>query len=273
MKSIHLKIVLSLVLLFAGSRIQAQQTMDTLYFRDTPVLIDEFVFVTDTLHVAWYPDTLKCFTEQRGIHVSCKRDSAAWGLPDHFDFNLTADSINKVLASFRDGKYNNASVFQYSTTAQPVTFTPEDLTKPLPEISDNRARYHYYTARIQYLTNLLQANPDSCNLYILRAEGINSVTIAWLNIENQYSADLMSAIQCNPHDIRPVLLRTEQLVEIARFMGAAIQSTQCINHSIIDHTYLKEAVDLLEKSLTFNPQSPELIQELNKCYSLQKGDF
>jgi hypothetical protein len=94
-----------------------------------------------------------------------------------------------------------------------------------------------------------------------------------MDIENQYSADLMSAIHCNPHDIRPVLLRAEQLVEFARFMGAAIQSTQCINHSIIDHTYLKEAVDLLEKSLTFNPQSPELIHELNKCYSLQKGDF
>jgi len=273
MKSVLNKVILFLAFLLAASSMHAQKTVDTLFFRSTPVLIDEFVFVTDTLRVAWYPDTLKCFSEQRGIHVSCKRDSAAWILPDHFEFNLTADSINKVLDTFQNGKYSEANVLQYSTTAQPVTFTPEDLTKPLPEISDNRARYHYYTARIQYLTNLLQANPDSCNLYILRAEGINSVTIAWMDIENQYSADLLSAIHCNPHDIRPVLLRAEQLVEFARFMGAAIQSTQCMYPSIIDHTYLDQAIDLLEKSLSVNPDSPEIIQELNNCYSLRKSKY
>jgi len=273
MKSFLNKVVLFSAVLFAVSSMQAQKTVDTLFFRDTPVLIDEFVFVSDTLHMAWYPDTLKCFTEQRGIHVPCKRDSAAWILPDHFNFNLTADSINKVLDTFQNEKYSEANVLQYSTTAQPVTFTPEDLISPLPQIEDERIAKYYYTARVQYLTDQLQAHPDSCNLYILRAEGINSVTIAWMDIENQYSADLLSAIHCNPHDIRPVLLRAEQLVEFARFMGAAIQSTQCVNHSIIDHTYLDQAIDLLEKSLAVNPDSTELIQELNKCYSLQKGDF
>jgi len=273
MKSVLNKVILFLAFLLAASSMHAQKTVDTLFFRSTPVLIDEFVFVTDTLHVAWYPDTLKCFTKQHEIHQTCDSNNAAFILPDHIEFNLTTDSIYNALDTFQNAKFSKAYCSSYSTTAQLVAFSPEDMTKPLPKTEDQRIEKYYYAARIQYLTNLLQANPDSCSLYRQRAKAYEIANSPVLNIESQYSYDLVSAIQCDPHDVQAVLLRSEQLVTKAKMRGAMMKSTQCVNHSIIDHTYLKEAVDLLEKSLTFNPQSPELIHELNKCYSLQKGDF